>query len=69
MVLQAKKVNKFKVKIKEDDEKGALQDLQDLQECSSQPAEIEMLGIAVNSRKNDLITNLLHHTANSCGYN
>ena len=59
--MQVKKVNKFKEKIKGDDEKGALRDLQ---ECSSQPAEIEMLRIAVDSRKNDLITNLLHHTAN-----
>merc|ERR1719318_1816246 len=62
--LEAKRVNKFQEKIKEDDEKGALQDLQ---ECASQRAGIEiieMLRVAVNSRKNDLITNLLHHTEN-----
>ena len=58
--MQRKRINKFKEKIKEDDEKGA----QYLLARSSPEAEIEMLRVAVNSRKNDLITDLLHLTTN-----
>ena len=58
--MQRKRINKFKEKIKEDDEKGARYFLS----RSSPEAEIEMLRVAVNSRKNRLITDLLHITTN-----
>eukprot|EP00092_Neocalanus_flemingeri_P004977 GFUD01005353.1.p1 GENE.GFUD01005353.1~~GFUD01005353.1.p1 ORF type:complete len:895 (-),score=157.64 GFUD01005353.1:705-3389(-) len=55
-ILETDRVNNFKEKIKEDDENGAVEELQ---LCFSQKATVEMLRIAVNSRKNDLITNVL----------
>jgi hypothetical protein len=59
-ILQRERISKFKEKIKEDDENGARY----LLARSSPEAEIEMLRVAVNSRKNDLITDLLHLTTN-----
>ena len=58
-MFQTERVNKFKEKFKEDDEKGAFEQLQ---VCSSRAAEVEMLRIVVNSRKNDLITKVLSTT-------